>query len=177
MLNAVKSQILSDTYVYGATWDGELLLQGRLTAGSVFSLAREEKRYRSQREKALKVKRSRAVGGFELAMQLVSTKTELETSAPLIIEAWMNYAAHTKIYSQLNQYRHKEGVHIVILGWYLKDGSLKLKTEIALNEHRLTPEQIKHVAYCGLEKAYAEAPDSMPEGYKPLPKPLLTKNL
>ena len=169
--------LLSDTYIYGCTWDGEPLLLGRLTAGKVFQLAGEEKKHRTKRQRALESRRSRAVGGFELAMQLISTQADVQKSAPLIIEAWANYAAHTKVYAQLNQYRHDQGTHIVLVGWYLKSGKLRIKTEIALNDSQLTAEQIKHVAYCAMEKAYVETPDEMPEGYIPLPSPTNLRKL
>lgn len=63
MLHPGTDKMLSNTYLYGATWDGVVLLQGRLTTGLVFNIARKEKDGRKDREKYLaKAKPRRFLG-------------------------------------------------------------------------------------------------------------------
>lgn len=166
-----KDQILSNTYLYGATWDGEILLQGRLTTGSLFNIAKKEKEGRNKREKFLEIAKPRAVGGFELAMQLITVQGDLNASAPIILSAWTDYIAHTKKYAQLNEYRHTEGVHIVLIGWYGPDGALHLKTNIALHDRKLTADQVSHVCKCTMSEVYHSNPHIMPPAYVPIPTP------
>lgn len=171
MLHPSTDKILSNTYLYGSTWDGVVLLQGRLTTGLVFNIARKEKDGRKDREKYLAKAKYRAVGGFELAMQIVKAQGDLRSSAPLIFSAWADYVAHTKKYYHLNEYRHTEGVHIVFVGWYAPDGAVHLETEIALHDRALTSDQVGHVCHCTMSTISYTNPAILPQAWISLPSP------
>lgn len=170
-LNSATDKILSNTYLYGTTWDGVVLLQGRLTTGAVFNIARKEKDGRKDRERHLEAARPRAIGGFELAMQLFKAQGDLSSSSALIFSAWTNYVAHTKKYYQLNEYRHPEGVHIIFVGWYGPNGAMHLETNIALHDRELTVEQIGHVCRCTMSTISRTTPEILPQAWISLPRP------
>jgi hypothetical protein len=155
---------LSKTYFYVLTADGHLLYTQRLSHAQVFSLARKEFQCRQNREAYFFRSEIAAKDAFETICHF-SKQRDFITVEETVLDAWMEYIAHAEQYGQLNEYRHIEGVHIVLVGWRAVDGACQLRLEIALNETELNPTQLQAVVYCALENAAVVNARQMPHGY------------
>lgn len=157
---------LSNVFIYGMHWQGEVLLQGRMTHRTLDMMKSLEKEYRPRREKALAAHHPRATGGFELAMQIAGNQDALNQSASIILEAWARYAALTRKFNLMKNNLFTKGLHIILTSWYLSDGTMRIRTNIILNDNMLPAQQLKDATRAFMASEILMHPDKMPKNYK-----------
>lgn len=162
MPNAMKDS-LSGTFLYQIYWDGHCLTRGQLTNRTIWQMRKMSRKYKEKRVKKLTDAKSPVVGGFELMMQVSGNPGLIEQFAPGVLKACSDYFTYTQHFSFIKKPMFQSGIHLILIGWHLDDGSMRIKTTAVSHPKMLTDENLFVVANEFMATEAKKHPTTLPK--------------
>ena len=156
---------LSGAYVYGLSWDGNCLSRGQLTQKALWQMRKLSRKYKEKRNKKLLVAKSPAIGGFELMMQMAGNPIAIQQNTPMVLQAWSDYFTYTKQFSYIKNQMYQTGVHLVLIGWYLENGSMRIRPTITVHPGMLSEGELQKIANAFMKQEAVDHPDKLPKRF------------
>jgi len=137
---------LSCTYIYGISDDGYCLARGQLTNATIIQMRRLSRKYRKKRSKKLLEAKSPAIGGFEIMMQIAGNPVVIEQYTQHVLKAWSSYLTYTRTFGYIKRPLFLAGIHLILIGSYRDDGSMRIEMTAVPSPNLLTDEDLKEIA-------------------------------
>lgn len=162
----VMKEALSGTFIYGIHWDGHCLARGQLTNTALWQMRKMSRKYKEKRTKKLSEVIAPATGGFELMMQVAGNPGVIQQYTPRALKAWSDYFTYTRHFSFIKRPMFQSGIHLILIGWYLGDGSMRIRTTVVPHPEMLTGDDLMKVAKEYMENEAKSHPTTLPKAYK-----------
>ncbi|MCG7884220.1 MAG: hypothetical protein AB2669_17590 [Candidatus Thiodiazotropha endolucinida] len=157
---------LSGTFLYGIHWDGHCLARGQLTNRALWQMRKMSRKYKEKRTKKLSEAKSPATGGFELMMQVAGNPGVIQQYTPRVLKAWSDYFTYTRHFSFIKSPVFQSGIHLILIGWYLDDGSMRIRSTVVPHPKMLTDDDLMEVAKEFMATEAKEHPTTLPKAFK-----------
>lgn len=156
---------LSGAYIYGISWDGHCLARGQLTNRALWQMRKMSRKHKEKRSKMLQETKSAASGGFELMMQVAGNPAAIQELSPRALRAWSDYYTYTRHFTFIKSEMFPAGIHLILLAWYLKDGSMRIRATVVQHSKMLTDDELVAVAEEFMKKEQLEHPEYLPRAF------------
>lgn len=156
---------LSGAFIYGISWDGHCLARGQLTNRALWQMRKMSRKHKDKRSKMLQESKSAAAGGFELMMQIAGNPAAIQELSPRALRAWSDYFTYTRHFSLIKSEMFPAGIHLILLGWYLENGSMRIRTTVIQHPKMLTDHELVVVAEEFMKKEQLEHPEYLPRAF------------
>ena len=164
-MNQDLKDILSGAFIYGIHWDGHCLARGQLTNRALWQMQKMSRKYKDKRTGKLQEFKSPAVGGFELMMQVAGNKAAIQELSPRVLRAWSDYFTYTRHFSFIKSGMFSAGVHLILIGWYVSDGTMRIRSTVVPHSKLLSDPELVDIAKEFMKKEKDEYPNTLPASY------------
>lgn len=166
-MNALQQNTapLCNAYIYGATWDGQILLQGQLTERMAWEMRLNEKRNRTNKSGIKESYFVRAAASFDLFTIHEDSPHDIQHLEDKILKTWIGYAANTKKFKKVKFDHFQTGIHFILFGWKQANGATRIRTSIITHPEHLSQDNMRQAAISFMNNEAVKYPETLPPAF------------